>query len=307
MKTRIVVGSRGSKLAMIQTEAVVARIRELHPALEINIQKIVTTGDRDQQTQLEKLGIAIFVRELEEALLDKRIDLAVHSLKDMPTELPQGLHILAVMDREDPRDTLVAGSSLDTLAHGARIGTDSLRRSVQLTRYRPDLRVGSIRGNVDTRLRKVAEGEFDGVIVAAAALSRLGWADRVTQYLPLEWFLPAVGQGALAIESRADDSKITELVSPLNHLPTWRSVMAERAFLRALGGGCRAPIAALGSVSGDILKLEGMIASTRGAGVLQDSGTGNTQCPEEIGISLANRLLERGGAKFVAEVKGENR
>ncbi len=302
MKTRIVVGSRGSRLAMIQTESVVAKLRELSPGLEVSISRIVTAGDRDRRTQLDRIGVAVFVKELEEALLDKRIDLAVHSLKDVPTDIPEGLHLLAVTERLDPRDALVAKSRLDGLTPGARIGTGSLRRSVQLTQYRPDLQVCGIRGNVDTRLRKVASGEVDGVIVAAAAMSRLGWEDRITEYLSIERFLPAVGQGALAIEARVD-GEMAELISPINHLPTWQSVMAERAFLAALGGGCRAPIAALGRVSGTILTLEGMVASTSGQGVLRASAEGSAQSPEEVGERLAKRMLSRGAAEFIAEVK----
>ncbi len=303
MKTKIVVGTRGSRLALIQTESVVARLKEINPQLEVSVRKIVTAGDRDRRTDLDRIGVAVFVKELEEALLDGRADLAVHSLKDMPTDIPLGLGLLAVTERLDPRDALVARVRLNELAPGSRIGTDSLRRAVQLAQYYPNLKVGSIRGNVDTRLRKVASGEIDGVIVAAAALLRLGWTDRVTEYLPLAQFLPAVGQGALALETRLDDKEMAELVAPLNHLPTWQSVTAERAFLRALGGGCRAPIAALGMVSAGKLILEGMVASTNGAKMLRDSDEGDARSPEEVGTRLAERMLKLGAAEFIAEVK----
>ncbi|MDO8568019.1 MAG: hydroxymethylbilane synthase [Dehalococcoidales bacterium] len=302
MRTKITVGSRGSQLAMIQTRSVVAKIKQLNPNLEVSIQKIVTAGDRDHHTSLDRIGVAVFVKELEEALLDKRIDLAVHSLKDMPTDIPQGLSLLAVLEREDPRDALVARAGLDNLPGGATIGTDSLRRSIQLAQRRPDLKVGSIRGNVDTRLRKVAQGEFDGVIVAAAALARLGWSDRITEYLPMKDFLPAVGQGALAIEGRLDED-IAALVAPLKHLSTWQAVLAERAYLRALGGGCRAPIAALGTVEGNMLKLEGMVAGDDVSKVLRNIEVGTVDRPEEVGTRLAERMLSMGASQFIAEVK----
>jgi len=305
MRTRIVVGSRGSKLALIQTESVMAKIREVNPHVEMSLSKITTAGDRDRRTPLDRMGVAIFVKELEEALLDGRIDIAVHSLKDVPTEIPQGLCLLAVTERLDPRDALVAKSRLNELVASSKIGTDSLRRAVQLTRYRPDLKVCSIRGNVDTRLRKVSAGEVDGIMVAAAAMLRLGWEDRVTEYLSLEHFLPAVGQGALVVEARLDDSELADLILPVNHVPTWQGVMAERAFLRALGGGCRAPIAALSTVNGATLKLEGMIASPDGKGMLRASEEGSANSPEEVGVRLAQKLLDMGASEFIAEVRGK--
>ena len=305
MRTRIVVGSRGSKLALIQTESVMAKIREVNPHVEMSLSKITTTGDRDRRTPLDRMGVAIFVKELEEALLDGRIDIAVHSLKDVPTEIPQGLCLLAVTERLDPRDALVAKSRLNEFVASSKIGTGSLRRAVQLTRYRPDLKVCSIRGNVDTRLRKVSAGEVDGIMVAAAAMLRLGWEDRVTEYLPLEHFLPAVGQGALVVEARLDDSELADLILPTNHVPTWQGVMAERAFLRTLGGSCRAPIAALSTVNGATLKLEGMIASPDGKGMLRASEEGSANSPEEVGVRLAHKLLDMGASAFIAEVRGK--
>ena len=305
MKTKIVVGSRGSKLALIQAESVVAKIREINPHVEVGISKIVTKGDRDRHAQLDHMeGIGVFVKELEEALLTGRIDLAVHSLKDVPTEIPQGLCLLAVTERLDPSDVLVSKSGrLNELASGARIGTGSLRRAAQLTRYRPDLEVCSIRGNVDTRLRKVASGEFDGVILAAAAMLRLGWQDKISEYLPLEHFVPAVGQGTLVIETRLGDEEIAGLISPLNHRPTWQSITAERAFLSALGGGCRAPIAALGTVNSDTLKLEGMVADASGKKMLRAAEEGSTIFPEELGTRLAQRMQRMGAAEFITEVR----
>ncbi|MFC1943227.1 hydroxymethylbilane synthase [Chloroflexota bacterium] len=304
MRTNIVVGSRGSKLALVQAELVAAKIREVNPLLEVGISKVVTKGDRDRRTQLGQMTeVGIFVKELEEALLDGRIDVAVHSLKDMPTEIPQGLCLLAVTERLDPRDILVSKAKLDELSPGSRIGTGSLRRAVQLAQYHPRLEVCSIRGNVDTRLGKVSSGEVDGVIVAAAAMLRLGCEDRITEYLPLEYFLPAAGQAALAIEARLDDEELAELVSPINHLLTWQSITAERVFLSALGGGCRAPIAALGTVNGNTLKLEGMVADASGKKIIHASEEGSTVAAEQVGMRLAQKMLAMGAAELMAEVK----
>lgn len=300
---RLVVGSRGSRLALLQTESVVARIKEANPDLDVGISKITTTGDRSR-SRLDSMGTAMFVKELEQALLDGRIDIAVHSLKDVPTELPPRLCLRAVTGRLDPRDALVASSRLSELASGASIGTGSLRRTVQLMGCRPDLRARPIRGNIDTRLGKVLSGEFDGVIVAAAAMLRLGWEERITEYLPLEHFLPAVGQGALAIEARVDDADIAALVSPLNNITSWQGITAERAFLHALGGGCRAPVAALGTVNGSKLRLEGMVASISGQRVLRAAEEGSAQSAEQIGARLAEKMQGMGAAKIIAEARG---
>lgn len=305
-RTKIIVGSRGSKLALIQAESVVARIKEVNPDIEVGISQIVTKGDRNHHTQFDQFaGVGIFVKELEEALIDGRIDLAVHSLKDMPTQIPQGLCLAAVIERLDPRDVLVSGAErLAELPPGSRIGTGSFRRIVQLAAYRPDLEARSIRGNVDTRLHKVSCGELDGVIVAAAALIRLGWEDKISEYLPLEYFLPAVGQGALGIETRPGDEEIAELVSEINHPLTWQGITAERAFLSTLGGGCRAPIAALGTITGTTLKLEGMAADVSGKKMLRAMEEGNSMAPEPVGVQLAQKMLAMGAAEFITEVRG---
>ncbi len=305
MKKSIIIGSRGSKLALLQSESVAAKIKQLNPHLEVSVSKIVTKGDRNRRIQLDRMeGVGVFVKELEEALIDGRIDLAVHSLKDMPTQIPQRLCLAAVTERLDPRDVLVSrGGRLAELAPGSRIGTGSFRRAVQLVAYRPDLEVCSTRGNIDTRLRKVSCGELDGVILAAAAMERLAWEDKISEYLPMEYFLPAVGQGALGIEMRLGDEGIAELVSPLNHLPTWQSVTAERAFLSALGGGCRAPIAALGTVVGNALRLEGMVAEISGERQVRASEEGSAACADEVGVQLAQRMLSMGVSEFINEVK----
>jgi hydroxymethylbilane synthase len=303
VKERIVVGSRGSRLALAQAREVMAAIGKMNPHLELMLRKIVTAGDLDRQTRLDRMGTAIFVKELEEALLDGVIDLAVHSLKDIPIEVPPGLHLSAVMARLDPRDALVAGSKLDDLPAGSGIGTGSLRRAAQLLNYRPDLEVRGLRGNVDTRLGKAAAGEVDGVIVAVAAMARLGREREITEYLPPEHFLPAAGQGALALESRIDDEEMAGVLASLDHLPTRRSVTAERAFLGALGGGCRAPIAALGTVAGGTLRLEGMVADASGARVLRASEEGEAASPEEIGERLARKMLAMGASDLIVEAR----
>jgi hydroxymethylbilane synthase len=303
VKGKIIIGTRGSRLALIQTESVLDRLKLIHPGLEIVVRKIVTAGDRDRRTHLDRIGTDVFVKELEEALLDGRIDLAVHSLKDVPTDIPPGLALIAVAERDDPRDVLVAKALLNDLPSGSRIGTGGLRRTIQIAKIRPDIETCNIRGNVDTRLRKVDYGEVDGVVLAAAGLKRLGWQHKITQYLPLENFLPAAGQGALVIEARAEDKETIDLVSPLNHLPTWQCVSAERAFLRELGGGCRAPIAALGTINRHTLRLEGLVAGLNGERLLRDSTEGDVTSAEELGVSLAGKMLERGASGLIAEAK----
>lgn len=301
MRKNIIIGSRGSRLALTQAESVLSQLKDANPHLKFSLSKIVTEGDRNRRLSLDRMaGVGVFVKELEAALLDGRIDLAVHSLKDLPTEIPEGLYLAAVVERLDPRDILVSRSGrLAELAPGSRIGTGSVRRAVQLVAYRPDLEVCSIRGNIDTRLRKVPSGELDGVILAATAMLRLGWADRITEYLPLEYFLPPAGQGALGIEIRANDEEIGEIVSRLNHQPTWQSVVAERTFLSALGGGCRAPIATLGTINGDTLNLMGMVSDASGKKILHASEEGSAATPEQLGIRLARKMLKMGASKFI--------
>ncbi len=302
MRNKIVVGSRGSRLALIQTHSILGALTELNLAVKVTVKKIATAGDRNRRTQLEKMGAAAFVKELELALLDHRIDFAVHSLKDVPTDLPEGLCLLAVPERLDPRDVLIADTAFNTLTPGSRIGTGSLRRTIQIKNLRQDLEIRGIRGNIETRLRKVYSGEFDATIMAAAALLRLGWQDKITEYLSLEHFLPAAGQGALALEARVDDMEIRELLTPLNHLPSWGCTMAERAFLRTLGIGCRAPVAVLGTNSSSILELKGMISDPAGNSVLYDMEQGNISCAEEIGVRLAEKMLNSGASAFISEV-----
>lgn len=303
MKKNIIIGSRGSRLAEIQARSVLNLLAKTQPDVEFSLTKIVTRGDRQKTVSPGRIpGYGVFVKEIQEALLDGRIDLAVHSLKDLPAPTPDRLSLAAVTKRLDPRDILVSrGRKLSQLAPNSVIGTGSPRRTAQLLAYRSDLTMTEIRGNIDTRLRKVSSGEVDGVIVAAAAMIRLGWEDRITEYLPVEHFLPQAGQGVLAIEIRADDSEMLTLVQPVRHEPTWQSTVAERAFLQAMGGGCSAAIACLGIVSGNAFQLQGMAAS-RGK-LLYASQKGSVLAPAEVAEQLAQRLLKMGATRTVAEAR----
>ncbi|MBT3363371.1 MAG: hydroxymethylbilane synthase [Chloroflexi bacterium] len=308
MNKKIVIGTRGSQLAVTQTETVAQQIRDANPDTEVVVTRIVTEGDQNWHVQLSNIkDIGIFVKELEDALLKGKIDLAVHSLKDVPTIMPPGLYIGAVGERADPRDVLISkGQKLADLPHGARIGSGSMRRAIQVKASRPDIEVLGIRGNVDTRIRKVTDGEFDGVIGAAAALKRLGWQDSIIEYLPVDDFLPSVGQGALAIEGRVGDEKTAAIMEGINHLPTFQCITAERSFLFALGGGCRAPIAALATIEGSKLYINGLVSNVAGTEILRDSDSGSIEEAKEIGQRLAQKLLDTGAGKFLAELEDYN-
>ncbi|MGH9945097.1 MAG: hydroxymethylbilane synthase, partial [Pyrinomonadaceae bacterium] len=279
MSKKLVIGSRGSKLALWQAEWVKGRLEEMRPGVEVRIEIIKTSGDVMRDVPLSVIGgQGVFTKELEEALLGERIDIAVHSLKDLPTVLPDGLAITAVTEREDARDALVLpdsqqadGASLHNLPDGATVGTSSLRRQAQLRHLRPDLVIKDLRGNVDTRLRKLDEGEYDAIILAAAGLRRLAFAQRISAYVEPGVMLPAVGQGALGIETRAADEGTNELVHTLEHPPTRAACDAERALHFTLGGGCQVPIAAHGIVTGGRLRLEGLVAALNGEGLIRDS------------------------------------
>ena len=298
----IIIGSRGSQLALCQTQHIVNRLQDLHPQFRFVIKRIRTKGDEHSSEPsfcFEEKGE--FVRELEEALLAGEINLAVHSFKDLPLELPEGLEIAAVNQREDARDVLVSmkANSLSQLPRGASIGTGSPRRAAQIKAFRPDLDVVDIRGNLDTRLRKVSSGQFDGIILAAAGLIRLGWEARVTEYLSMDICLPAVAQGALAIEVREGDEEIKRLVSVLNHKPTKQATTAEQVFLRCLGGGCRTPIAAFGQINSGTLQLEGMVSTPDGGKLLRAKVEGSAELPEEVGSLLGEKLIARGGREIL--------
>ena len=298
----IIIGSRGSQLALCQTQHIVNRLQDLHPQFRFVIKRIRTKGDEHSSQPsfcFEEKGE--FVRELEEALLSGEINLAVHSFKDLPLDSPEGLEIAAVNQREDARDVLVSmkANSLSQLPRGASIGTGSLRRAAQIKAFRPDLDVVDIRGNLDTRLRKVSSGQFDGIILAAAGLIRMGWEEQITEYLSMDICLPAVAQGALAIEAREGDEEIKRLVSVLNHEPTRQATTAEQAFLRCLGGGCRTPIAAFGQINGGTLELEGMVSTPDGGKLLRAGVKGSAELPEEVGSLLGEKLVARGGREIL--------
>lgn len=300
----IVVGSRGSRLALTQTQEVIDKLQALYLDYRFEVRKIVTQGDRLRDTALARIGgKGIFVKELESALLAGEIDIAVHSFKDLPSEMGPGLEIAAAGERLDSRDCLVSrdGIKLAQLPPGARLGTSSPRRAAQIKSRCPDLEVLNIRGNVDTRWRKVADGQYEATVMAAAGLLRLGWSEHISEYLSTEVCLPAVGQGALAVQVRQDDHRMKQVVSAIDHLTTRQAVAAERALLRRLGGGCQTPIAALGRMEGVTLLLEGMVASPDGKQVIKDRAQGPAFEPEAIGYALAERLLSLGADKLLEE------
>ncbi|MGB7921918.1 MAG: hydroxymethylbilane synthase [Pyrinomonadaceae bacterium] len=311
MKDSLIIGSRGSRLALWQAESIKAAIEALGTrVLEVRIQIIKTSGDVMKDAPLAMIGgKGVFTKEIEEALLDGRIDLAVHSLKDLPTTLPHGLVIAAITEREDARDALVlrAGSkspaqpSIRNLPEGAVVGTSSPRRLAQLKSLRHgELGIKDLRGNVDTRLRKLDEGQYDAVILAAAGLRRMGFAERISAPISTEEMLPAVGQGALAIETRDHDRALIELLAPLDHAPTRAACTAERALLRALGGGCQLPIAAHAVVNADRLLIEGLVAGLSGDLIIRDAHEGSASDAARVGETLAARLLERGAASLLS-------
>jgi hydroxymethylbilane synthase len=303
MSDLVIIGSRGSKLALVQAELVAAIARQARPGLKVQIRKIVTEGDRNMVVNIEEAGVGIFVKALEDALINHEIDLAVHSLKDLPVVLPDKLNLVAVVERSDPRDALVSSAPILKLKPGAIIGTSSVRRSAQIRNLRPDLRTVGIRGNVDTRLRKAASGEVDGIIVAAAAMLRLGREDEITEYLSLDFFVPAAGQGALGVEARKDDKFVEDLAASINHMPTWKAVIAERAFLSYLGGGCTAPISCIAVVEAGLLKISGMVSDRDGKNMLKDNLEGDAAHPEAAGRLLAEKMLREGAKTIVDEIR----
>lgn len=300
----ITVGTRGSSLARTQTELVASALQAQWPDLKITTKTITTEGDRKLDVSTIQLGKGAFVKEIEIALLKGEIDLAVHSCKDLPTDPVPGLTLGAFPRRADPRDTLVSRSDLGLaeLPAGALIGTSSSRRKVQILIQRPDLHVAEIRGNVDTRLRKLRDGHYDAVILAAAGLDRMGWLDRATEILETDVMLPAPAQGALAVEIRADDDTTLAFLEPLDDAVTRTAVIAERAFLRALGGGCRVPIAAYAQVEDGRLLLQGLVAADDGSEHVRGQREGPAAESTEIGERLARQLLDQ-GAERILEVR----
>jgi len=306
-RSTLVIGTRGSQLAIWQAEWVQAQLKQMAPDLSVVLKRIQTSGDKIQDVPLAKVGgKGLFVKEIEEALLRKDIDLAVHSMKDLPADLPTGLTIICIPEREDPRDALLTrdGKNLDALPIGARVGTSSLRRQSQLLHARPDLQIEMLRGNVDTRLRKLQENHFDAIVLAASGLRRLGWDAHITECLPLSVSLPAIGQGALGIEGREDDSFVRELVAKLEHQPTRVTVTAERTLLKRLEGGCQVPIAGHAVLQGDCLTLDGLVASLDGKRYVRYSLAGSMSEPESIGTTVAEELLDRGAQPILQEIYG---
>ncbi|MBP6915175.1 MAG: hydroxymethylbilane synthase [Syntrophaceae bacterium] len=296
------VGTRGSKLALAQTNSVIEALKKVAPEIEAEICVIRTSGDIMQDVSLAQIGgQGVFVKEIEEALLARSIDLAVHSMKDVPGETPEGLIFAAVMKREDVRDVLVSRGNvkMEFMPKGAKIGTGSLRRAAQIKAMLPDVSIMPLRGNIDTRLKKIETENLTGVILAAAGMKRMGYLEKITQYLPIELMLPAVGQGALGLEIRVQDTQLSELCAKMNDEQTAAEVAAERAYLRALGGGCRLPIAAYGLLEGKRLTLEGILTVPNGSTMIRDKVWGEIGQAEELGKKLADLILEKGGKRLL--------
>jgi hydroxymethylbilane synthase len=310
MKDILVIGSRGSKLALTQADIVKEQIQLLSPSLQISIEVIKTSGDVNTDPLSVIGGKGVFTKELEDALVDRRIDVAVHSLKDLPTIVPEGLAIAAICKREDPRDALVLpirlssakpAVNINTLSRHATVGTSSPRRLAQLKHRRPDLVFKDLRGNVDTRLRKLDEGQYDALVLACAGLRRLRLENRISAALTTQDMLPAVGQGALAIEVRSDDELTTLVITKLDHKFTRVACVAERALLRRLGGGCQLPIAAHAVVREKRIRLSGLVADPEGKQIVRDRISGPLDEAEELGSRLAEQLLANGASELLGE------
>ncbi len=314
----LVIGTRGSQLALWQANHVAERLRAAYPGVEVRLETIKTTGDKILDVPLAQVGgKALFVKEIEEALLGGSVDLAVHSMKDVPTDLAAGLTIAAVTEREDPLDVLISrtGARLHDLPSGARVGTSSLRRQAQLLHHRPDLTIVGLRGNLDTRIRKLDTQGLDAIVLAAAGVKRLGWMDRITEFLSPEICLPAIGQGALGIESRepraegregGPEARVAEMVRLLDHSETHAAVLAERAFLRRLGGGCQVPFAAHAEIAEGHILLRGLVAMPDGRRLLRGERRGGQDEGEAVGTALAEDLLAGGAAEILQSIFRRN-
>ncbi|MGA7954788.1 MAG: hydroxymethylbilane synthase [Gloeobacterales cyanobacterium] len=309
MSTAIRIGSRDSQLALVQSHWVRGELQKIYPDYEFPLMELKTQGDKILDVALAKIGDkGLFTKELEVSMLEGTTDFAVHSLKDLPTELPEGLTLAVVTERENPADALVLhskhkGQTLDTLTKGTVLGTSSLRRLAQLRHHYPHLVFKDIRGNLNTRLRKLDAGEFDGIVLAVAGLQRLGWADRIDQVIPGDISLHAVGQGALGIECRAVDQPLIELLQVLNHRSSEVCCRAERAMLRSLEGGCQVPIGVSTSLAGETLTLEGMVASLDGKTLIRDTKQGLASDPEALGRALAESLKDQGASEILANIR----
>jgi hydroxymethylbilane synthase len=307
VKTHLRIGTRGSALALAQATLVQQQIQQRHPQVRVDLEIIKTTGDKIQDVPLAKIGgKGLFTKEIEMAILAGEVDLGVHSMKDVPTEVPTGLVIGITTVREDPRDAFISRNyrTLEEIPAGGRIGTGSLRRRAQLLHRRPDLEIVPIRGNVDTRLRKLVEENLDGLILATAGLRRLGRAGEITAIIPETEMLPAIGQGALGLEYRQEDPATRELLAFLDHPETRVAVAAERAFLARLEGGCQVPIAGRGYLKNGELVLEGLIGDLTGARLYREQVSGPPEAAEGLGRRLAETLLQRGGAQILSEIYG---
>jgi hydroxymethylbilane synthase len=301
------IGTRGSKLALAQSQWIKKRIEAKYPHIQVELVKIKTTGDKILNSPLSKIGgKGLFVKEIEEALIREKIDVAVHSMKDVPARLPVALTLSTFPEREDPRDALISigDRTIDELPQGSGVGTCSLRRAAQLLHLRPDLNIVPLRGNIETRLRKLRSGDLQAIILATAGIKRLGLATNITQVISPEQILPAIGQGALGLEVRRDDLNTINLLDFLNHKKTEVTIRAERAFLNELEGGCQVPIAAFARLNGKNLRLEGMVAELDGSKIIRDEISGEKDRAEEIGIELARRLLNSGADKILERIYG---
>jgi hydroxymethylbilane synthase len=302
---KITVATRGSMLALWQANWVKAELEGRYDGLEVELLKIKTTGDKITDVPLAQVGgKGLFTKEIEEALLAGEAQLAVHSMKDVPTYFPDGLHLKAITEREDARDAVFShsGKRLMELPKGAKIGTSSLRRKALILNMRPDFEIADLRGNLDTRLRKLDEGLYDAIILAGAGVKRLGWEEKVTEYLSPEVSLPAIGQGALGIETNIDDVETNKLVEFFNHHATSVAVRAERALLARLEGGCQVPIAAYGTLDGETLTLVGLVASVDGKKMVRNTITGPSEKCEELGVELGETLLKAGAYDILKEL-----
>ncbi len=299
------IGTRGSQLALFQANWVRDQLIHIHPHLKVSLLEIKTTGDKIQDAPLAKIGgKGLFVKEIEEALLQKRIDLAVHSIKDVPTQFPKGLHLSVITKREDPRDIFISkgGKKLKELPQGAKIGTSSLRRQAQLLHYRSDFELVPLRGNLDTRLKKLKTMNLDGIVLALAGVKRLGLEEKVTEIISTDISLPAIGQGALGIETRQDDHEINEQIRFLNDTDSWIAVSAERSFLKKLEGGCQVPIAAFARTAGATLQIDGLVGTIDGKRILRERVEGCVEEAELLGTKLAEILLSKGAKEILDEV-----
>ena len=307
MRKEIRIGTRASALALWQAEWVKSELEKKYPGMTVSLTKIKTTGDKILDVHLAQVGgKGLFVKEIEEAMLANEIDIAVHSMKDVPTLFPDGLHLSCITKREDARDALLTRNNMKfkDLPQGATIGTSSLRRQAQLMSVRPDFKIQQLRGNVDTRLRKLKEGQFDAIILAAAGVRRLGLTENVSEYLDPSISLPAIGQGALGIECRVDDRELNDLIAFFNHQDTRTCVTGERALLRRLEGGCQVPIACYGQMMNGKLHLIGLVGSVDGKRIIKDTIEGEADKAEKLGVTLAEKLLSKGADVILREVYG---